>query len=169
MHACSQVTLAHPQKHGGVFYPHTHLAYNITSTHPPHSLRPSIPHLSDLAHKPAPHPPLPPSLLTSSPPNTPARSEPTLGEVVVWFENLVASIRIKIRIYKNSPMIPVSFLLHPHCRGWGEMDMCCLSSLLHVRSSEGSKTRLAFVLSCLVLSCLALPCLSAVPPNPYLT
>jgi hypothetical protein len=39
------------------------------------------------------------------PPNTLAQSEPNFGKVVGWFENLVASIRIKIRIYKNYPVL----------------------------------------------------------------
>jgi hypothetical protein len=39
------------------------------------------------------------------PPNTPAQSEPNFGKVVGWFENLVASIRIKIRMYKNYPVL----------------------------------------------------------------
>jgi hypothetical protein len=95
--------VVHPEKHGGVSY--TPLS-NLTSPYPPHSLPPSLPHLSDLTHSPAPHPPSPPSLLTSFSPPT-----PEFWKMVGWFENLIASIRIKIRIYKNSPVVIISRIL----------------------------------------------------------
>jgi hypothetical protein len=37
-------------------------------------------------------------------PPTPQPNPKRISEVVGWFENLVASIRIKIRIYKNYPV-----------------------------------------------------------------
>jgi hypothetical protein len=87
MYVCPHVN---PQKHGGFSCPPLS---NPTSPHLPHSLPPSLPHLSELTYPPAPHPPLPPLLLTSSRPQhpSPIRTEFRKSGTIVWFENLMST------------------------------------------------------------------------------
>jgi hypothetical protein len=80
--------------------PHCPISPRLTSLTP--CLLPSLISVTSLTHLRLTRPHLPHSL-PLLPPNTPAQSEPNF-EVVGWFENLTASIRIKIRIYENSPV-----------------------------------------------------------------
>jgi hypothetical protein len=98
----------HPGEHGGVSYPPLS---NLISLYFPHSLLlPSLISVTSLIHLrlTSPHLPLSLPLL---PPNTQAQSEPNFGKVVGWFENLIASIRIKIWISKNSPVSMLNVML----------------------------------------------------------
>jgi hypothetical protein len=98
MSACPHVKLS-TERNTVEFYPPMS---NLTSPHLPHSLPPSLPHLIDLTHSPAPHPPhLPHSLplvLFYPQHPSPIRNEFRKSGRMGWFENLIASIRIKIRI-----------------------------------------------------------------------
>ena len=108
---CSHVTFAHPQKQGGVSYPPLPPRFQSHLASPP-SLLTSFPPSPERPHSfTCASPPLPLSLLTSSPSQHPSPIRTEFGNVVGWVENLVASIRIKIRIYINSP---VEHLLEQH-------------------------------------------------------
>jgi hypothetical protein len=101
MYACPHVRLSTHRNTVESLVLSSSISPRLTSLTP--YLLPYLTSATSLIHLRLTRPCLPLSL-PLLPPNTPAQSEPNFGKVVGWFENLVASIRIKIRIYKNYPV-----------------------------------------------------------------
>jgi hypothetical protein len=104
MYACPHVKLSAHRNTVESLVLSSSISPRLTSLTP--YLLPYLTSATSLIHLRLTRPCLPLSL-PLLPPNTPAHSEPNFGKVVGWFENLVASIRIKIRIYKNYPVFGV--------------------------------------------------------------